>query len=174
MLAAHGHLAKVANGEPLFPRLHLADPVFAADVEGLPSALKNVVGEIAGKVKGKAGVKTLTKFKASKTFFNFAPCVLQETHVSWMGGGEKRAREREREREGERETTMRSPPPGPLGPLTSSPRPALTHPPPPIPPSFYRPALSATWGASTSRPSCLASTRPSGGRPSRPCRSRPS
>jgi hypothetical protein len=131
MLAAHGHLAKVANGEPLFPRLHLADPVFAADVEGLPSALKNVVGEIAGKVKGKAGVKTLTKFKASKTFFNFAPCVLQETHVSWMGGGEKRAREREREREGERETTMRSPPPGPLGPLTSSPRPALTHRPTP-------------------------------------------
>ena len=34
-------------------------------------------------MKGKFDVsKKVTKFAASKTFFNFAPCVLQETHVS--------------------------------------------------------------------------------------------
>jgi len=84
MLAAHGHLAKVANGEELFPRMHLADPVFAADVDALPAALEEVVGKITGKVKAKLGVdvtKKATKFAASKTFFNFAPCVLQETHT---------------------------------------------------------------------------------------------
>ena len=46
MLAAHGHLAKVANGEELFPRFHLADPVFASDVASLPEALEDVVGKV--------------------------------------------------------------------------------------------------------------------------------
>jgi hypothetical protein len=86
MLSAHGHLAKVANGEDLFPRLHLADPVFAADLDGLPAELEALVTKIAGKAKGKLGLghkKTVTKFAASKTFANFAPCVLSETPVSF-------------------------------------------------------------------------------------------
>ena len=31
MLATHGHLSKVANGEEFFPRFHLQDPVLSAD-----------------------------------------------------------------------------------------------------------------------------------------------
>ena len=88
MMAAHGHLAKVANGEELFPRFHLADPVFAADVTDLPHALEGVVGQVAGKVKGKLGLggdhKTpAAKFRARKTFFRFAPCVLRELHTGF-------------------------------------------------------------------------------------------
>ena len=86
MLAAHGHLAKVANGEPLFPRLHLADPVFAAEGHGLADALEEVVGKVAGKVKGKIPTTTVTKFAASKTFFNYAPCVLSETKLGVAAG----------------------------------------------------------------------------------------
>ena len=44
MLAAHGHLAKVANGEELFPRFHLADPVFAGESHGLGDAIEDIVG----------------------------------------------------------------------------------------------------------------------------------
>ena len=86
MLAAHGHLAKVANGEPLFPRLHLADPVFAAEGHGLADALEEVVGKVAGKVKGKIPTTSVTKFAASKTFFNYAPCVLSETKLGVAAG----------------------------------------------------------------------------------------
>jgi hypothetical protein len=46
MLAAHGHLAKVANGEELFPRFHLADPVFASELADLPAALEDVVSKV--------------------------------------------------------------------------------------------------------------------------------
>ena len=45
--------------------------------------------QITGKVKSKLGTDTkkkVTKFAASKTFFNFAPCVLQETHTG-IGAG---------------------------------------------------------------------------------------
>jgi len=81
MLAAHGHLAKGANGEELFPRFHLTDPVFHSDMHGLGEDLEAVVGKVAGKVKGKMPVTEVTKFEASKTFFNFAPCVLSESKV---------------------------------------------------------------------------------------------
>ena len=46
MLAAHGHLAKVANGEELFPRFHLADPVFAGESHGLGDAIEDVIGKV--------------------------------------------------------------------------------------------------------------------------------
>ena len=37
MLATHGHLSKVANGEELLPRFHLQDPVLgAASASGSP------------------------------------------------------------------------------------------------------------------------------------------
>jgi hypothetical protein len=81
MLAAHGHLAKVANGEELFPRFHLTDPVFARESHGLGSDLEEMVGKVAGTVKGKMPVKSVTKFAAAKTFFNYAPCVLSESTV---------------------------------------------------------------------------------------------
>ena len=86
MLAAHGHLAKVANGEELFPRFHLADPVFAAEGHDLGDALHDVVAKVTGKVKGKVPTTAVTKFAASKTFFNFAPCVLSESKVGFAAG----------------------------------------------------------------------------------------
>ena len=86
MLAAHGHLAKVANGEELFPRFHLADPVFAAEGHDLGDALHDVVAKVTGKVKGKVPTTSVTKFAASKTFFNFAPCVLSESKVGFAAG----------------------------------------------------------------------------------------
>ena len=83
MLAAHGHLAKVANGEELFPRFHLADPIFAGEgpADGLKGAVDDVAAHLVGKVKGKSVPTTITKFAAGKSFFNFAPCVLSETPV---------------------------------------------------------------------------------------------
>ena len=83
MLAAHGHLAKVANGEELFPRFHLADPIFASEgpSDGLKGAITDVTAHLAGKVKGKRPMTTITKFSAGSAFFNFAPCVLSETPV---------------------------------------------------------------------------------------------
>lgn len=82
MLAAHGHLAKVANGEDIFPRLHLADPVFAADAHGFGHELESIVSQVAGKVKGAKPKTDVVKFAASSAFMNFAPCVLSETPVS--------------------------------------------------------------------------------------------
>ena len=35
MLATHGHLSKVANGEEIFPRFHLQDPVLTLGKGGL-------------------------------------------------------------------------------------------------------------------------------------------
>lgn len=88
MLSAHGHLAKLANGEELFPRFHLADPVFAGEgpAGGLKGAVEDVVGHLAGKAKGAIPPTTVTKFSAASTFFNFAPCVLGETPVR-VGAG---------------------------------------------------------------------------------------
>jgi hypothetical protein len=86
MLAAHGHLAKVANGEDLFPRFHLTDPIFAHETHGLGEELEALVGKVSGKVKGKIPTKAVTKFAASKTFFNYAPCVLSESGVRLVFG----------------------------------------------------------------------------------------
>ena len=63
MLATHGHLSKVANGEEIFPRFHLQDPVLTLGDGGL--------------AKGAPGIAA-TKFASSATFFNYAPCVLSE------------------------------------------------------------------------------------------------
>ena len=84
MLAVHGHLAKVANGEELFPRFHLADPVFAKEGPDatLKGAVEDVASHLAGKIKSKRVETSVTKFASGSSFFNFAPCVLAETPVS--------------------------------------------------------------------------------------------
>lgn len=64
MLATHGHLARVANGEDLFPRFHLQDPVLTAGANAAINGLPPVTG---------------TLMKTSQTFFNYAPCVLSES-----------------------------------------------------------------------------------------------
>jgi hypothetical protein len=73
MLATHGHLSKVADGEEFFPRFHLQDPVLSADaanaiggtVSGLPP-----LPQVAGMM-----------FASDATFFNYAPCVLSESYT---------------------------------------------------------------------------------------------
>ena len=70
MLATHGHLAKVANGEEIFPRFHLQDPVLTA---GAHAALAGAPPPAA------------TLFKSSATFFNYAPCVLSESGTGLDG-----------------------------------------------------------------------------------------
>ena len=67
MLATHGHLSKVANGEELLPRFHLQDPVLAA---GDPATLPPLPA---------------TGFASSATFFNYAPCVLSESYTGAAG-----------------------------------------------------------------------------------------
>ena len=67
MLATHGHLSKVANGEELLPRFHLQDPVLAA---GDPIT---------------APPLPATAFASSATFFNYAPCVLSESYTGAAG-----------------------------------------------------------------------------------------
>ena len=73
MLATHGHLSKVANGEEFFPRFHLQDPVLSADagaaIGGATSGLPPLP-----KVEG-------TMFASGATFFNYAPCVLSESYT---------------------------------------------------------------------------------------------
>lgn len=64
MLATHGHLSKVANGEEIFPRFHLQDPVLTAGAGGLIPGAPQVAA---------------TQFTSSATFFNYAPCVLSES-----------------------------------------------------------------------------------------------
>jgi len=66
MLATHGHLSKVANGEEIFPRFHLQDPV--------------LMGGDGGKAAGLPPLQA-TKFSSSATFFNYAPCVLSESYT---------------------------------------------------------------------------------------------
>ena len=67
MLATHGHLSKVANGEELLPRFHLQDPVLAA---GDPLTAPPLAA---------------TAFASSATFFNYAPCVLSESYTGASG-----------------------------------------------------------------------------------------
>ena len=67
MLATHGHLSKVANGEELLPRFHLQDPVLAA---GDPITAPPLAA---------------TAFASSATFFNYAPCVLSESYTGAAG-----------------------------------------------------------------------------------------
>jgi hypothetical protein len=73
MLATHGHLSKVADGEEFFPRFHLQDPVLSADagaaIGGATSGLPPLP-----KVEG-------TMFASGATFFNYAPCVLSESYT---------------------------------------------------------------------------------------------
>ena len=177
MLAAHGHLAKVANGEELFPRFHLADPIFAGEgpADGLKGAVDDVAAHLVGKVKGKSVPTTITKFAAGKAFFNFAPCVLSESPVRgggggggwwwwwwWLGGGGGG----ERERGGESASERRRPGGGgggggrrPGGRALGG-RPGATrgrHPRSPSPSSLAPPSSSA---ASTHRPSSPLLTPP--------------
>ena len=67
MLATHGHLSKVANGEELLPRFHLQDPVLAA---GDPTTAPPIAA---------------TAFASSATFFSYAPCVLSESYTGAAG-----------------------------------------------------------------------------------------
>lgn len=72
MLATHGHLSKVANGEDFFPRFHLQDPVLTADAN---NAISTATGlPPLPKVEG-------TMFSSGATFFNYAPCVLSESYT---------------------------------------------------------------------------------------------
>ena len=83
MLAAHGHLAKVASGEELAPRFHLQDPVLSAASSSahfppLPFfAPYNKAGPDAPPSSFPA--TSATAFSSSATFLNYAPCVLSET-----------------------------------------------------------------------------------------------
>ena len=74
MLATHGHLSKVADGEEFFPRFHLQDPVLTADAG---AALNTATGGLAGALPGVEG----TMFTSGATFFNYAPCVLSESYT---------------------------------------------------------------------------------------------
>ena len=75
MLAAHGHLAKVASGEELVPSFHLQDPVLgAASASGSPFPTPPFLDPNAPKSAFPA--TSVTAFSSSSTFFNYAPCVL--------------------------------------------------------------------------------------------------
>ena len=115
MLATHGHLSKVANGEEFFPRFHLQDPVLTADAGAA----------INGAVPGSGPLPPLPKvegtmFSSSATFFNYAPCVLSESYQGVNGAltglnfaptllsvRQGRGRGRSVEREGEKKIFFR-------------------------------------------------------------------
>ena len=115
MLATHGHLSKVANGEEFFPRFHLQDPVLTADAGAA----------INGAVPGSGPLPPLPKvegtmFSSSATFFNYAPCVLSESYPGVNGAltglnfaptllsvRQGRGRGRSVEREGEKKIFFR-------------------------------------------------------------------
>ena len=80
MLAAHGHLAKVAAGEELVPRFHLQDPVLSAASPSASSPFPPLPF-FGGKGNGNAPpsafpATSATAFASSATFLNYAPCVL--------------------------------------------------------------------------------------------------
>ena len=76
MLAAHGHLAKVASGEELIPRFHLQDPVLSAASSGSPFPSLPFLGDKANAPPSAFPATSVTAFSSSSTFFNYAPCVL--------------------------------------------------------------------------------------------------
>ena len=77
MLAAHGHLAKVAAGEELLPRFHLQDPVLSAASSASPFSSLPFLG--GGKANKTLPPTSATAFSSSSTFFNYAPCILSES-----------------------------------------------------------------------------------------------
>ena len=84
-LATRARLARAASGdaEPLFPRFHLADPVFAAssDHSGMDHS-----GHSMGE-----GKSMLSGVHAMSSFINYSPCVLgvreREFFFFFPGGG---------------------------------------------------------------------------------------
>lgn len=97
MLATHGHLSKVANGEEIFPRFHLQDPMLTLGkgglVPGAPAVTANQVRERGGWLmcvclsrralffffSNPTPTPPTQQFASSATFFNYAPCVLSES-----------------------------------------------------------------------------------------------
>ena len=73
MLATHGHLSKVVDGEDFFPRFHLQDPVLTADASSAVNGVSSGLPPLP-KVEG-------TMFSSGATFFNYAPCVLSESYT---------------------------------------------------------------------------------------------
>ena len=55
------HSSQVANGEALFPRFHLADPVFGAEAHDLPGLVEDIASKVSGHVKAKIPTKAVTK-----------------------------------------------------------------------------------------------------------------
>jgi hypothetical protein len=78
MLAAHGHLSKVADGEEFLPRFHLQDPILTADAGNAINSATGGILPALPKVEG-------TMFTAGSTFFNYAPCVLSESYTGAQG-----------------------------------------------------------------------------------------
>ena len=76
MLAAHGHLAKVAAGEELIPRFHLQDPVLSAASPASPFPSLPFFSNKANAPPSAFPATSATAFSSSATFFNYAPCVL--------------------------------------------------------------------------------------------------
>ena len=78
MLAAHGHLAKVAAGEELIPRFHLQDPVLSAASPSASSPFPPLpfFGGKGNAPPSAFPATSATAFASSATFLNYAPCVL--------------------------------------------------------------------------------------------------
>ena len=115
MLATHGHLSKVADGEEFFPRFHLQDPVLTADAG---AAINGAVGGGSGPLPPLPKVEG-TMFSSGATFFNYAPCVLSESYSGVNAAvtglyfaptllSVREGKRREKERERERDTRKRN------------------------------------------------------------------
>jgi hypothetical protein len=85
MLTTHGHLSKVADGEEFFPRFHLQDPVLSADAGTQINNIINPNGDGTTPFPNPPTIEGKL-FQASSTFFNYAPCVLQENYNGFNGG----------------------------------------------------------------------------------------